>query len=134
MHEFTITSALVDAVLDLAKKQGSSRVLEVHLRIGNMRALSVDQVKFSYDVLVKGTILEGSRLLVEEGAGIVRCSSCSYNGEFNPEGDPVYHFGVPPLLCPRCGNQLTIEGGDECVITRVRMEIPSMAQGTSQTH
>jgi hydrogenase nickel incorporation protein HypA/HybF len=124
MHEFSIASSLVESVLDLANKQGSSRVLEVHLRVGKLRALSVEQVKFSYGILAKGTILEGSELLVEEAAGVVHCGLCGYEKEFNPNNDPSYHFGVPPLVCPRCGNPLTIEGGDDCVITKVRMIIP----------
>jgi hydrogenase nickel incorporation protein HypA/HybF len=125
MHEFTITSSIVEAVLDLARKQGSRMIQEVHLTIGKLRVLSIDQVKFCYDVLAKGTVLEGSKLIVEERTGNLRCPQCNYNSEFNPENDPSFHFGVPPLICPQCGNALTIEGGDELVITRVRMLLPS---------
>lgn len=125
MHEFTITSSLVDAVLDLARKQDCRQVLEVHLRIGKLRALSVEQVKFSYEVLVKGTILEGSKLHVEETPGLVRCTACGYTKEFDSEVGVAYHFGVPPLLCPVCGDSLTVVGGNDCVITKVRMLIPS---------
>ena len=121
MHEFSIASSLVESVLYLANKQGSSRVLEVHLRIGRLRALSVEQVTFSYDILTKGTILEGSKLLVEEAAGSVRCGLCRYEKEFDPRNDPSYHFGVPQLICSHCGGPLTVKGGDDCVITKVRM-------------
>lgn len=127
MHEFTFASSIHDALLDIAKQQGSSRVLEVHLKIGKLRALSIDQVKFSYDVLAKGTILEGSRLTVQESPGTVRCPACNYQGDFSPTDDLPFHFGIPPLVCPKCGKNLTIEGGDECVITRVKMVAPSGA-------
>jgi hydrogenase nickel incorporation protein HypA/HybF len=126
MHEFTITSSIVEAVLDLARKQGSRKVQEVHLTIGKLRVLSIDQVKFCYDVLAKGTLLEDSKLIVEVTPGNLRCPQCNYTAEFNPENDPLFHFGVPPLVCPQCGNALTIEGGDELVITRVRMLLPSV--------
>jgi len=125
MHEFAITSSLVDAVLDLARKHDCRQVLEVHLRIGRLRALSPDQMKFSYDVLVKGTILEGSELHVEETPGIVHCAKCGYNKEFDSEVGDAYHFGVPPLICPTCAGFLNVEGGNDCVITKVRMLIPS---------
>jgi len=131
MHEFTIASSIVEALLDLAREQGSSKVLKVHLRIGKLRALSIEQVKFSYDILAKGTALEGSSLTVEESAGSVRCPSCSYHGEFNPD-DLSFHFGVPPLLCPQCGNSLSIDGGDECVITKVRMLASTAKEGTPE--
>jgi hydrogenase nickel incorporation protein HypA/HybF len=124
-----MTSWIVDALLELTTKQQAKRVLEVNLRIGKLRVLSIDQVKFCYGILTKGTVLEGSKLVVEETAGKVRCGSCGYSGEFNPEGD-AYHFGIPPLICPTCGGSLAIEGGDECVITRVRMELPSETKQT----
>lgn len=121
MHEFSITSSLVDAVLDLAKQKGSSRVLEVYLKVGKLRALSLDQVRFSYGILVKGTLLEGSRLFITEVPGNVRCSACGYHAEL----DMDFHFGIAPLACPQCATPLLIEGGDECVISRVRMLQPS---------
>jgi len=128
MHEFSVTSWIVEALLDLAKEQGASRVVEVHLRIGSLRALSIDQVKFCYEILAKGTVLQGSRLLTEEVPGKLRCTACNYQGEFNSHDD-AFHFGIPPLACPDCGEALSIEGGDECVIAKVRMMLPSAEGG-----
>jgi hydrogenase nickel incorporation protein HypA/HybF len=133
VHEMTITASLVEAVLDLAKKAEAKRVVEVHLRIGKLRVLSIDQVKFSYEILTKGTLLDGSRLIIKETPGKVRCTVCSYGGEFDPEADPAYHFGLPPLVCPNCGNLLEVEGGDECVITKVRMLAPTEPQQQVKT-
>jgi hydrogenase nickel incorporation protein HypA/HybF len=127
MHEFTITTYLVEALLDLVKQQGSRRVLEVHLKVGRLRALSVEQVKFSYNILAKGTVLEGSKLIVDEANGTVHCATCNYREEFNPEDPLLFHYGLPRLDCPKCGKPLAIEGGDECVITKVRMVVPSEA-------
>ena len=132
MHEFSFATSIVESLLDLANKQGASRVLEAHMRIGKLRALSTEQLNFSYGILAKGTILEGSRLTVEESAGSLRCTHCEYHGEFDPEGDLSFHFGIPPLICPRCGSGLSIEGGDECTITSVRMLLPTtMTEGNS---
>lgn len=128
MHEFTIASSIVELLLDLANKQGSSKVLLVHLKIGKLRALSTEQVDFSYHILAKGTALEGSKLVIEEQAGNLKCSSCNYHGEFNPDDDSSFHFGIPPMICPQCGSSLQIQGGDECMITSVRMAVPSVGQ------
>jgi hydrogenase nickel incorporation protein HypA/HybF len=128
MHEFSVTSWIVEALLDLVNKHGATRVVEVHLRIGSLRALSIDQVKFCYDVLAKGTVLQGSRLIIEEVPGKLRCTACKYRGEFNSHDD-AFHFGIPPLACPECGEALSIEGGDECVIAKVRMLLPSAGDG-----
>lgn len=132
MHEFTITTYLVEALLDLVKQKGSKRVLEVHLKVGKLRALSVEQVKFCYGIVSKGTVLEDSKLIVEEAIGTVHCTACNYRDEFNPEDPLLFHYGLPRLDCPHCGNPLTIEGGDECVITKVRMVLPSEVEGPAE--
>lgn len=124
MHEFTIASLLVDSLLDLAKKQGSNRVLDVHLRIGKLRALSAEQVKFSYGILIRGTILEGSRLIIEEAMANVHCSKCGYDSKLEADENSPYHFALPSLVCPRCGENLSIIGGDECTISKVKMALP----------
>jgi len=129
MHEMAVTSAIVEALLDLAAKNQSSRVLEVHLRIGMLRALSVDQVKFSFDILTKGTILDGSKLLIEETPGKISCPACGYS-KSGTENDQAHHFGIPVIFCPNCGGMLDIEGGDECTITKVRMLTPQRAQSS----
>jgi hydrogenase nickel insertion protein HypA len=132
MHEFSFASSIVESVLDLATKQGASRVLEVHLRIGKLRALSVEQLRFSYGILAEGGILGGSQLIIEESAGSLRCGRCGYHSEFDPGGDSSFHFGIPPLICPRCNGTLSIEGGDECLITSIRMVLPTNAEGPQQ--
>ncbi len=130
MHEFTIASSIVDTLVDIANKQGARRVLEVHLKIGKLRAISVEQLSFSYGILAKGTALEGSQLSIEEAPGHVKCPKCNYREELDPERDPSFHFGIPTLICPQCGGALDIQGGDECMITSVRMVIPTSKEET----
>jgi hydrogenase nickel incorporation protein HypA/HybF len=129
MHEFSFASSIVESVLEAASKEGASRVLEVHMRIGKLRALSIEQLRFSYGILAEGGILGGSQLIVEESNGSLSCSHCGYHGEFDPEGDSSFHFGIPLLICPQCGGSLSIEGGDECLITSIRMVLPTTLEG-----
>jgi len=123
LHEFSIASSIVETILDLASRHNANRVVEVHLRIGMLRALCPEQLKFSYDILAKGTILEGSKLLIEESTGSVRCGRCDCSSVLGQDTG-TFHFGAPLLLCPQCGGTVMIEGGDECTITRVRMSMP----------
>ena len=57
MHEFAMATQIVENVLEEAKRHDAKKVAEVHLVIGKMTFLGVDQVRFSYDVLVKDTIM-----------------------------------------------------------------------------
>jgi len=120
VHELAIATSLTEALLELVKEHSPSKVLEVHLKVGKLRVLSIDQLKFSYEILSKGTALEGSILEVEETPGYARCTNCNYAEKLETEG-LSFHFSLPQITCPKCGVNLILEGGDECVITKVRM-------------
>jgi len=124
VHELSIASSLVDALLDIAKKQSSTKVVEVELKVGELKVLSLDQLRFSYELLAKGTLLEGSRLKIEETPGSSRCPNCGYTQEFHAS-DSAFHFAIPKMNCPKCQTPLVVEGGNECLITKVRLIIPS---------
>ena len=124
MHEFSIASSLVDTLLEMAEKDHlQGNLLEVHLKVGRLRAISIEQLKFSYKVLAKGKFLKGSKLEIEEIPAIIHCPQCGLKEDFRLVDDS-YHFGVPNLSCPKCGTPVNLEGGDEVVITRLRLRRP----------
>jgi len=83
----------------------------------------LEQVQFAYEVLAKGTILEGSKLVIEEQEGVVKCDKCGYKGGFKYEDDPLYHVPLPTLKCPQCGSVVSIVAGKECTIKSIKMMI-----------
>ena len=121
MHEFSMTTQIVNYVLEEAKKHNAKRVDMVHLIIGKLTFLGLEQVKFAYEMLVKNTIMEGSKLHIEEKDGVVRCSNCGYEGDLKYEDDPVYHVSSPTLNCPKCGDVVNIVGGKECTIKSIKL-------------
>lgn len=121
MHEFSMTTQIVNYVLEEAKKHNAKRVNEVYLIIGKLTFLGVEQVKFAYDLLVKNTIMEGSKLRIEEKNGVVKCSNCGYEGGLKYEDDPVYHIPSPTLNCPKCGGVVNIVGGKEVTIKSIKL-------------
>ena len=118
-----MTTQIVQSVLEEAKKHNAKRVHEVHLTIGKLTFLGLEQVRFAYEVLVKGTIMEGSRLYIEEKDGVVKCSKCEYEGDFKYQDDPLYHVPTPTLHCPKCGEVVNIVGGRECTIKSVKLAV-----------
>jgi len=121
MHEFSMTTQIVENVLREAEKHDAKKVTEVHLVIGKLTFLGTEQVHFSYDILVEGTIMEGSELYIEQKNGFVKCSSCGYQGDFIYEDNPVFHVPTPTLRCPKCGGLLNIVGGRECTIKSIKL-------------
>jgi hydrogenase nickel insertion protein HypA len=123
MHEFSIATILVNSLLDYQKKAGSNpgKLLEVYVRIGSLRSVSVEQLVYSYSLLVKRTSLSGSKLLVEEIQAKVSCPKCNFKDTFERQ-DESFHFALPSLSCPRCGASLSLEGGDELQIAKIRVQ------------
>jgi hydrogenase nickel incorporation protein HypA/HybF len=123
VHEFSVTTQIVQNVLAEAEKRGAKKVAEVHLTVGKLTFLGLEQVRFAYEVLIKDTIMEGSKLVITEQEGMVKCAACGYQGDFKYADDPLYHVPVPTLKCPKCNNTVTIKQGKECTITSIKMMI-----------
>jgi len=123
VHEFSVTSQIVRSVLGEAEKRMAKKVTEVHLVVGKLTFLGLEQVRFAFEALTKGTIMEGSKLIIEEQEGVVRCNHCGYEGDFKYEDDPMYHVPVPTLKCPQCGNVVKIAAGKECTIKSIKMMV-----------
>lgn len=123
MHEFHMTTQIVENVLHEARKRDARKVTQVHIVVGKLTFLGIEQVRFSYDILVKGTIMDGSKLHIDEREGSVRCIKCGYEGSFNYQNDPAYHVPVPTLLCPKCGGMVEIVAGRECTIKSIKLAV-----------
>ena len=123
MHEFSVTSQIVQYALAEAAKRNAKKIVGVYLVVGKLTFLGLDQVRFSYEVLTKGTIMEDSKLFIEEQEGLVKCNHCDYEGGFKYEDDETYHMLVPTLKCPKCGSLVSITSGKECTIKSIKMLI-----------
>ena len=123
MHEFFLTSQIVKVVREEAEKRDAKKVLEVHLIIGKLTLLGIEQVRFIYKLLTKGSTMEGSKLFVEYKKGKVSCNKCGYTGAIQVKDDLEYHVFLPSLICPKCGSVVKIIEGQECLIKSVKMVI-----------
>ena len=114
----------MQTVLQEAEKQGAKRVLEVNLVIGKLSLLGLEQVKFGYKLLVKGTIMEGSKLLIEERYGSVKCASCGYEGQISFGASSEHSLPNVPVMtlqCPKCEGSVEIVEGREYLIKSLKL-------------
>jgi hydrogenase nickel incorporation protein HypA/HybF len=121
MHEQSTVMRIVGSILSAAEKLNAERVTEVHLVIGEFTLLNIEQVRFLYDVIVKGTIMENSELDIEVRKGTVECSHCKYSALVSDESNPDYVVQIVKLICPKCGNKLNITAGRECLVKNIKI-------------
>jgi len=124
MHEFSVMSQIIASILEEAKKRDASRIEQVDLEIGDYTMLGEEQLRFSFEVLAKDTILEGAELHVGHRRGKVKCS-CGYEGNAATSEDSP-HRVVPILECPKCKGAAEITEGRECLIRNIRMVVPDV--------
>jgi hydrogenase nickel incorporation protein HypA/HybF len=120
MHEISIAGAIVDAVLDAAKKNNAKKVNEVLIEIGELTALNPDQLKFIFQTITAGTVAEGARYDIQLIKALINCKKCSYNG---PIGFfEKLHFFLPTIKCPECGDiDVDIIAGRECCVKKIKI-------------
>lgn len=127
MHEYAVVSELIAGLLPQLEPH-PGRVEVVYLKKGEMRVLSEWAVKSAFEILTKGTRLEGARLEIEPVEARIRCPRCGYTGKPDYLDDPEFHFIVPVITCPQCGAEVEVVSGRELYIDRVTVESPAPTQ------
>jgi hydrogenase nickel incorporation protein HypA/HybF len=121
MHEVGVMTSILEAILDEIKDRKVEKVEEVLLTIGDLTYLGEDQLRFAFEILTRGTILEGSNLVVEHEGVEVRCPSCGYKGDAEYYQDDMYLSNVPTLNCPQCGARAEVLKGKSCTVRSIRV-------------
>ena len=113
MHEYSLMEQVIAHILAELKKvegppDGSSP--EVVLKVGALAVHSEAATRQAYEVLVKGTPLEQSRLNLTIEPVTLTCAKCGYQGPL-PEGAVDPHDLSPLAECPQCGAVTPVQGG-----------------------
>lgn len=120
MHEISIAGAIIDSVLDCAKKNDARKVNEVFLEVGELTALNPDQLRFIFETITRGTAAEGAKYDIRVIKPLIKCRKCSYTGPV--ELFEEHHFFLPDILCPECGDaDIDIIAGRECWVKKIRI-------------
>lgn len=123
MHEYSVVVELVEALLTrLEEHEGD--VTTVFLKKGDLRILSDRALSNAFEIVAQGTRLEGASLEIEPIPARVACRTCSYEGPAKTLEDETFHFAVPILSCPACGDGVEIRSGRELTVDRVTVRTP----------
>ncbi|UCD92922.1 MAG: hydrogenase maturation nickel metallochaperone HypA [Methanobacteriota archaeon] len=116
-------SEVMDTLVAESEKNDVKSVRKVFLEVGDLTFLGHEQLKFAYEILVEGTVFDGSELVIESKPALVKCSSCGYEGELKYEENPEFHLRLPDFSCPKCENPASIVSGNECIIRRMVADV-----------
>lgn len=126
MHEISVMTEVIETVMRAAEAKRALRVVRVNLQVGELTFLSPDQMLFAFDILKQGGrgVIEGAELEIETIRARGVCMSCGYSGETRVEEMEEYHFRLPTLQCPQCGERLDITEGRDLYVRDIVMEVP----------
>ena len=108
MHELAIATSVLDTIT--ARVAGRS-VCEVLLEIGKLSGVSVDSLRFCFDLAAEGTEADGAALDIVEPAGWARCETCAEE----------FHLDDRILLCACGSSDVRVLAGDELRIISVEV-------------
>src|SRR5210317_446606 len=104
MHEMALCESVLKMIEEEAANRQFSRVTAVQLEIGRLAAVEVEAMRFCFDVVARGSIVEGAVLEIVQPEGRAWCEQCAKTVSVDERYSP----------CSICGSyQLQITGGDE---------------------
>ncbi len=98
MHEMSyvirfVNLAAESILQEYQEEKNAPAVISISVEVGEMSNVLPEYLQKYYPRVVKGTILEGSKLLTIPVAARILCEDCG--NEYHPEKEHEY-------LCPRC--------------------------------
>jgi hydrogenase nickel incorporation protein HypA/HybF len=128
MHELSIASGLVEKLLEFSAHNPGHTIIEVRLEIGELSHIDSDALSFCYEAITKGTPIQGSSLIIQKTPALVKCPYCSYRGRPNYWNDVLLAAPVITMRCPKCGETVAADQGQECAIKSVAFSEANAAQ------
>lgn len=114
MHELSLAHGIVEQAAVAAEKAKAERVVSVQLKVGRLSGVEPGALLFCYDLVAKGTPLEGSRLEILDLPLVVWCAHCLKEVELP---------GVQSFRCPTCETPCgEIRQGRELEIASLEIE------------
>lgn len=113
MHELSIAMSIVEMASEEATQRGAARVAAVHLRLGALSGIESRALVASFGFACENTVLEGSRLVIEDVPVAIYCPRC--------RGERAV-TSVAPMSCAVCGTPAgTVVRGREIEVTALEL-------------
>jgi hydrogenase nickel incorporation protein HypA/HybF len=119
MHELAIAESIVDVAVRHARGRPVARV---EVAVGHLRQVVPSALSFAFELVARGTPVEGAELAIDAIPVTVRCRTCGEEGELDGW----------PLLCRPCGSaDVAVIAGEELRVESLDVEEREVAHGGS---
>jgi len=113
MHEMSLAEGVLQVITDSAASNAFTRVKTVWLEIGALAGVEAEAMRFCFDAVVKGTLLEGANLEIIRTEGQGWCMACGKTVAIEQRYD----------ACPLCGGyRVEATGGMEMRVKELDVE------------
>lgn len=113
MHELAITQSMIELVHEHADRAGAARVRQINLVLGALSGCVNECVQLYFDMLAKGSPLEGARLSFKCVPATGHCRDCGL----------TFEIVEPSWVCPDCGNgRVELAGGGELYVESIEVD------------
>jgi hydrogenase nickel incorporation protein HypA/HybF len=117
MHEL----ALAEGIVGVAERHAAGRrVYAVEVTVGQLRQVVPPALEFAFELVSRGTAVEGARLRINEVQAAGRCRRCG--SESALEGFP--------LTCAACRSlDMEVVAGEELLVDSLELEEEALTTG-----
>jgi len=115
MHELQVTERILDIVLKHADGHDVSRIVRIHLKIGDLSDLEDEWIQRYFDYLSRETLAEEAELVIERAPIVLSCEACGCSYEIRRD-----ELGSPK--CPECEDtKCRLVSGREYLIKNIEV-------------
>ncbi|MGB9183290.1 MAG: hydrogenase maturation nickel metallochaperone HypA [Solirubrobacteraceae bacterium] len=115
MHELSVATAVLGTAL---KHADGRRVTVVSVRVGRLRQVVPDSLRFYFEIVARDSDCEQATLELVEIPARLRCRACQR--EWSPE--------LPAFRCPDCGStDVSVDAGQELEVDYIEVEDKELA-------
>jgi hydrogenase nickel incorporation protein HypA/HybF len=114
VHELAIVDALIAQVRQEVQRAGAvGSVTRVELVVGRFSGVCPDSLRFAFEMLAPGTIVEGAELALSQPPAIARCRTCGAETQLDDLAG----------TCPQCQSpEVSLEGSRDLVLQSIELE------------
>lgn len=114
MHEYPITQSIINIALEEAERNKAKKINEIRIKVGELSGCVPECIQHYFDIMSKGSIVEGAILKIEKLPIKLKCSDCGFEV-------PIKQ--VEENKCPSClSNNTKMAGGNEFYIDSMEVE------------